>query len=200
VAGDVEANLHEHVRMARLAAAEGARVIVFPELSLIGYELALAAGLAFSENDPRLFPLLDVAAGQGVTLIVGASVQLKSSLYIGAFVLTSGAFKSDVYDSAFAVNASLAAGTYYFTLQNATASDSGAVYWDINNGPSTAFLPIIGNANGQVFPGTNSNSFQLFGQTTPVPEPGSLVFLSIGLTSVGGLAWMKKRRTKVVGA
>jgi predicted amidohydrolase len=55
VRGDVPANLDEHVRLARLAAAEGARVVVFPELSLIGYELELAGELTFSENDARLF-------------------------------------------------------------------------------------------------------------------------------------------------
>ena len=34
VAGDVPTNLDEHVRLARLAAAESAEVVVFPELSL----------------------------------------------------------------------------------------------------------------------------------------------------------------------
>lgn len=37
VAGDVQANLDEHVGLARLSAAEGAEVVVFPELSLTGY-------------------------------------------------------------------------------------------------------------------------------------------------------------------
>src|SRR5438552_3991429 len=39
--GDVQANLEEHVRLARLAAAEGAQVALFPELSLTGSELGL---------------------------------------------------------------------------------------------------------------------------------------------------------------
>jgi len=39
VAGDVQANLDEHIHLARLAAKEGAQVVVFPELSLTGYEL-----------------------------------------------------------------------------------------------------------------------------------------------------------------
>src|ERR1041385_7750009 len=39
VAGDVKANLDEHFRLARLAATEGAQIVVFPELSLTGYEL-----------------------------------------------------------------------------------------------------------------------------------------------------------------
>src|SRR5258708_664910 len=88
VAGNVEANLEEHVRLARLAANEGARIVLFPELSLIGYELALAAGLVFSENDPRLNPLLDVAVSQKITLVVGASVRLGDSLYLGAFIVS----------------------------------------------------------------------------------------------------------------
>ena len=83
----MQANLDEHVRLARLAAAEGARVVVFPELSLTGYEMELAGELAFSEDDARLFPLLDVAASHGVTLIVGGPVRLGPSLYIGAFIL-----------------------------------------------------------------------------------------------------------------
>ena len=39
VAGNVQGNLDEHIRLARLAAKEGAQVVVFPELSLTGYEL-----------------------------------------------------------------------------------------------------------------------------------------------------------------
>jgi predicted amidohydrolase len=88
VAGDVQANLDEHVRLAHLAAAEGAEVIVFPELSLTGYELALAPRLAFSEDDPRLSPLLDVAASQEAILVVGAPVRVGSVLHIGAFILS----------------------------------------------------------------------------------------------------------------
>ncbi len=87
VAGDVPANLGEHVRLARLAAAEGARAVAFPELSLTGYELGLAEGLAFAEDDARLSPLLDAAASLGVTLIVGGPVRLGPALHIGAFVL-----------------------------------------------------------------------------------------------------------------
>ncbi|OAI41496.1 hypothetical protein AYO40_00235 [Planctomycetaceae bacterium SCGC AG-212-D15] len=88
VPGDVEANLEEHIRLARLAASERAKIVLFPELSLIGYELSLAAGLAFSKNDSRLAPLLDVAAARSITLVVGAPVRLGNSLYIGAFILS----------------------------------------------------------------------------------------------------------------
>jgi predicted amidohydrolase len=87
VAGDVQTNLDEHTRLARLAAKEGAQVVVFPELSLTGYELALAESLAFSECDSRLSPLLELAASQGTILVVGGPVRVGSLLYIGAFIL-----------------------------------------------------------------------------------------------------------------
>jgi predicted amidohydrolase len=87
VKGDVQANLEEHGRLARLAAAEGAQVVVFPELSLTGYELSLASALAFSEDDARLASLLDAAASHSMTLIVGAPVRIEPRLHIGAFIL-----------------------------------------------------------------------------------------------------------------
>ena len=63
-------------------------LVVFPELSLTGYELALAAELAFSEkDDARLCPLLELAANHEATLVVGAPVRMGQSLYIGAFIL-----------------------------------------------------------------------------------------------------------------
>lgn len=82
VRGDVKANIAEHLRLADQA--EGADVVVFPELSLTGYELDLAEELAFTENDPRLGPLMNT----GKTLIVGAPVRLASGLHIGAFILS----------------------------------------------------------------------------------------------------------------
>jgi predicted amidohydrolase len=56
-------------------------------LSLTGYELGLAQALAFSEDDPRLSSLRDLAASQGTTLIVGAPVRTGSRLCIGAFIV-----------------------------------------------------------------------------------------------------------------
>ena len=87
MAGDVSANLEEHARLARAAAAAGAQVVVFPELSLTGYEIGLAESLAFAEDDPRLSPLRESAASHSMILIVGAPVRIGSALHIGAFIL-----------------------------------------------------------------------------------------------------------------
>ena len=87
VEGNVNANLDEHLRLIELAASEGARVVVFPELSLTGYEIGLADALAFSEHDPRLAPLIDAASSHSMTLVVGAPVRIEARLHIAAFVL-----------------------------------------------------------------------------------------------------------------
>ena len=87
IAGDVEANLAQHVELMRTAATLDARILVFPELSLTGYELALADRLAFSENDTRLGPLIEAAAQHAMVAVVGAPVRIDAQLYIGAFAV-----------------------------------------------------------------------------------------------------------------
>jgi predicted amidohydrolase len=88
VRGDVEANLEGHIRLIHAAAEGQAQVLVFPELSLTGYELDLADDLAFSESDPRLTPLNALASSYNMTLIVGAPVRIETRLHIGAFILS----------------------------------------------------------------------------------------------------------------
>ena len=52
--GDLEQSLHGHIQLIHAAAEEQVRVLVFPELSLTGYQLDLARDLAFSQRDARL--------------------------------------------------------------------------------------------------------------------------------------------------
>jgi predicted amidohydrolase len=85
--GDLSHNVAEHARAIVAAARRGASLVVFPELSLTGYELDLAAGLAFSPSDPRLAPLLEVAAAHSMTLVAGAPVRIGPRLHIAAFVI-----------------------------------------------------------------------------------------------------------------
>ncbi|MBT5535119.1 carbon-nitrogen hydrolase family protein, partial [Candidatus Poribacteria bacterium] len=85
--GNVAENLVRHLRLVRLAAKHEAQALVFPELSLTGYELDLAARLAFSEDDVRLQPLAEAAADHDMVLVVGAPARLASGLHIGAFIV-----------------------------------------------------------------------------------------------------------------
>jgi predicted amidohydrolase len=55
--GNAEANLQDHARFIRAAAKNCANIVIFPELSLTGYEPNLAEGLAMSIGDKRLYSL-----------------------------------------------------------------------------------------------------------------------------------------------
>lgn len=71
------------------AAACDVSVIVFPELSLTGYEPDLAAALAFTSGDGRLAPLRRLVTQHPIALVVGAPVRNGAgNPAIGAFVFT----------------------------------------------------------------------------------------------------------------
>lgn len=54
VRGNIEQNIESHQKLIRLAASNNAGLIVFPELSLTGYEPELAKDLATTADDRRL--------------------------------------------------------------------------------------------------------------------------------------------------
>ena len=85
--GDVGANTTQHLALASLAHSRGARTVLFPELSLTGYELDEAPALAFTVDDARLAPLCAFAASTDMTLIVGAPARRSSGLHIAAFIV-----------------------------------------------------------------------------------------------------------------
>ncbi|BCB83649.1 carbon-nitrogen hydrolase family protein [Phytohabitans suffuscus] len=68
VSHDLAANVATHAAVVRAA---GARVVVFPELSLTGYELEAST---VDITDPRLGPLVEACASAGALALVGAPV------------------------------------------------------------------------------------------------------------------------------
>ncbi|EJM23728.1 putative amidohydrolase [Pseudomonas sp. GM21] len=88
VAGDLAANIVRHQRFMQVAAEQGVQLLVFPELSLTGYERELAAGLAIVPGAEVLQPLRDFAREVGVTSVVGMPIRLSeaSPALIGALV------------------------------------------------------------------------------------------------------------------
>ena len=123
---------------------------------------------------------------------------LSNVQYLGADLYGYNVYKN----TATGLNVSLPAGIYYLTLQNAVAngnpSGSGGdpVYWDENDGPSTAFENTLGPlanygscANGAASPEpgcTGTETFDIVGNST-VPEPGSLGLLGCGILALAGL-------------
>jgi predicted amidohydrolase len=69
--GDIAHNVRRHVAIVEEAASLAAEVVVFPELSLIGYEPRLATATATSPADPRLHPLQAVSDRLGIVVAVG---------------------------------------------------------------------------------------------------------------------------------
>ncbi|MFI7605978.1 carbon-nitrogen hydrolase family protein [Micromonospora sp. NPDC049366] len=78
---DVAANARAHAAAVRAVAA---RVVVFPELSLTGYELAAPV---VAEDDPRLAPLVEACAETGTLALAGAPVRGE---HIGVLAVDAG--------------------------------------------------------------------------------------------------------------
>nr|WP_246851972.1 carbon-nitrogen hydrolase family protein [Patulibacter sp. SYSU D01012] len=90
--GDVAANARTTAELARRAAAAGARLLVLPELSLVGYDLDL---LDRDEawvlpDDARLDPIRAAAAETDVAVVVGAAVREAGGPRLASIVLRDG--------------------------------------------------------------------------------------------------------------
>ncbi len=72
VTGDIAANVRQHQKLIDLAVAHAADMVVFPELSLTGYEPTLARDLAPDPNDPRFDEFQTVSDAHGI--VIGAGV------------------------------------------------------------------------------------------------------------------------------
>jgi predicted amidohydrolase len=87
IPGAVVRNVAHHLRFGAIAAERGAHLLVFPELSLTGYELALVRSNAIRPDNPELDPLRRLAMQARMTVVAGAPLLNDSNeLHIGALV------------------------------------------------------------------------------------------------------------------
>jgi predicted amidohydrolase len=85
---DIAANVLEHQRFIEAAADLGVQWLVFPELSLTGYELTAMPGLMLHAEHALLAPLREASRRTGMAMTVGAPVDASSVLpAIGAITL-----------------------------------------------------------------------------------------------------------------
>ncbi|MFF0275105.1 carbon-nitrogen hydrolase family protein [Streptomyces sp. NPDC014891] len=78
VAGDIAANVDTVAGLVRAAGAEGARVVVFAELCLSGYEPTLIRDtpeLVLTEDDPRLDPVREACRAVSAAAVVNGPVR-----------------------------------------------------------------------------------------------------------------------------
>lgn len=85
--GDIESNLFDHYNLIELAAQHQVDLIVFPEMSITGYEREKARKLAFTPTDSRLDKLHQLSKEHDILVIVGAPILIDCDLHIGAFIL-----------------------------------------------------------------------------------------------------------------
>jgi predicted amidohydrolase len=86
VRGDIAANVGRHLAIVDLAASQGADLVLFPELSLTGYEPTLAGELATDADDPRLEAFQSLADARGIIIGVGLPTRSKSGPQVSLVV------------------------------------------------------------------------------------------------------------------
>ncbi|WP_262692265.1 carbon-nitrogen hydrolase family protein [Kordiimonas aestuarii] len=90
--GDIHANLDKHVRMTEAAAREGVDFLVFPELSVTGYEMDLAEELQTTPDGSLFMPLHLLAAQHDMRVMVGMPLRAPSGKpYLGSLILGGAA-------------------------------------------------------------------------------------------------------------
>jgi predicted amidohydrolase len=90
VRGDIDGNIATHATAIAAAAQHEVSVLVFPELSLTGYEPDLAAELAITAADSRLIPLLTLARQHQIEVVVGTPLHSGAAKpALGAVLLTA---------------------------------------------------------------------------------------------------------------
>lgn len=81
--GDLAANLHKHEEYIAAARGQGVEVLVFPELSLTGYQLGRQVpDLAMTESDPRLLALAELCLG--IQVVCGFVEEVSPGEYYNA--------------------------------------------------------------------------------------------------------------------
>ncbi len=74
IRADINANIKIHSKYIKKAAQEGANIILFPELSLTGYEPKLAQDCCILPDDPQLTTLQQLAVQNNIIILAGAPV------------------------------------------------------------------------------------------------------------------------------
>lgn len=82
IKGDILANVASHKKLIDLALIQRAEIVVFPELSITGYEPALAEELATSLDDRRFDDFQQIADAQQITIGIGAPLRSNAGVWI----------------------------------------------------------------------------------------------------------------------
>lgn len=84
--GDIDRNIVSHNRLIDLAVSFKTDIIVFPELSLTGYEPILSQKLATNQNDKRLDIFQTISETNSITICVGLPTKSNSGIQISMII------------------------------------------------------------------------------------------------------------------
>lgn len=82
VKGDIQTNIEKHKKFIALAVSYAADLIIFPELSLTGYEPAMAKELANDENDSRFDAFQKISDENKIIIGIGMPVKNAAGICI----------------------------------------------------------------------------------------------------------------------
>lgn len=88
VRGNYKHNIEKHIEYIKLAAQHDSKIIIFPEMSLIGYERELAKKQCFIKDDIRLDCFQKASVEHNIVIVAGAPLLLDDHLYIASWIFT----------------------------------------------------------------------------------------------------------------
>jgi predicted amidohydrolase len=86
IKGNIEKNLENHIKWIKEAIQNKADLVVFPELSLTGYEPDLAKSLATNQDDTRLDKMQSLSDRNGITIGVGLPTKDESDTFVSMII------------------------------------------------------------------------------------------------------------------
>ncbi len=87
IKGYIQGNIERHIQLVNLAVDKGAEFIIFPELSLTGYEPAIAKELAINAGDSRFDVLQDTSNRNRIVIGVGVPTRNNPGVCISMLLL-----------------------------------------------------------------------------------------------------------------
>jgi len=86
IKGDIEANIASHKKLIDLAVSNGAGTIIFPELSITGYEPELAKTLATNLDDSRFDDFQQISNAKHITIGIGMPAKSDAGILISMLI------------------------------------------------------------------------------------------------------------------
>ena len=86
--GQIQENIHNHLRMITRAIDEKADLVIFPELSITNYETELAQNYAMDIQSALFNPFQTLSDDNNISIVIGAPKQSDEGLNISMFIFS----------------------------------------------------------------------------------------------------------------